>query len=62
MLLEANKDILGKNQIKIQNMSSQFNKNILCKNQIGIQNTSSQFMYVQLHTSAKTTEIKLLRF
>ena len=38
------------------------NKNILCKNQIRIQNMYWQFKYEQLHISAKTTEIKLLRF
>ena len=39
----------------------QANKNILCKNQIRIQSMSYQFKYEQLHISAKTTEIKLLR-
>ena len=36
-------------------------KNILCKNQIRIQNMHYQFEYEQLHISAKTTEIKLLK-
>ena len=43
-------------------MPLQANKNILCKNQIRIQNMSKQFKYEKLHTSAKTTEIKLLKF
>ena len=43
-------------------MLLQANKNILCKNQIRIQNMSQQFKYEQLHISAKTAEIKLLRF
>ena len=43
-------------------MPLQANKNILCKNQIRIQNMTQQFKYVQLHISAKTTEIKLLKF
>ena len=38
------------------------NKNILCENQIIIQNMSQQFKYEQLHISAKTTKIKLLKF
>ena len=38
------------------------NKNILCKNQIRIQNMYWQFKYEQLHISAQTTEIKLLKF
>ena len=38
------------------------NKNILCKNQIRIQNMFYKLKYEQLHISAKTTEIKLLRF
>ena len=37
------------------------NKNILCKNQIGMQNMYYQFKYEQLHISAKTTDIKLLK-
>ena len=36
-------------------------KNILCKNQIRIQNMHYRFEYEQLHISAKTTEIKLLK-
>ena len=40
----------------------QVNKNILCKNQIRIQNMYWQFQYEQLHISAKTTEMKLLKF
>ena len=40
----------------------QANENMLCKNQIRIQSMSYQFKYEQLHISAKTTEIKLLRF
>ena len=43
-------------------MILQANKNIPCKNQIRVQNTSWQFKYAQLYISAKTTEIKLLRF
>ena len=43
-------------------MLLQANKNILCKNQIRIQNMYYQFKYGQLHISAKTTEIKLLKF
>ena len=42
-------------------MLLQANK-ILCKNQIKIQNMSWQFKFEQLHISAKTTEIKRLRF
>ena len=38
------------------------NKNVLCKNQIRIQNMYWQFKYEELHISAKTTEIKLLKF
>ena len=43
-------------------MPLQANKNILCKNQIRIQNMTQQFKYVQLHISAKTAEIKLMKF
>ena len=43
MLLEANKNILWKNQIRMQNMYWQFKDK-------------------QLHISAKTKEIKLLKF
>ena len=43
-------------------MLLQVNKNILCKNQIRIQNMYWQFQYEQLHISAKTTEMKLLKF
>ena len=43
-------------------MLLQANKNILCKNPIRIQNKYQQFKYEQLHISAKTTEIKLLKF
>ena len=43
-------------------MPLQANKNILCKNQIRIQNMSKQFKYEKLQTSAKTTEINLLKF
>ena len=42
-------------------MLLQANKNIFSKNQM-IQNMSQQFKYEQLHISAKTIEIKLLRF
>ena len=38
------------------------NKNILCKNQTRIQNMYWQFKYEQLHMSAKTTEIKPMKF
>ena len=40
----------------------QANEKILCKNQIRIQKMYSQFKYVQLHISAKTAVIKLLKF
>ena len=50
------------NQIRNLCMLLQANKNILCKNQIRIQNMYQQFKYEQLHVSAKTTEIKLLKF
>ena len=43
-------------------MLLQANKNILCKNQIKIQNMYQQFKYEQLHISAKTAVIKLLKF
>ena len=43
-------------------MLLQANKNILCKNPIRIQNKYQQFKYEQLQISAKTTEIKLLKF
>ena len=43
-------------------MLLQANKNILCKNQIRIQNMYQQFKYQQLHISAKTAVIKLLKF
>ena len=43
-------------------MLLQANENILCKNQIRIQNMYLQFKYKQLHISAKTTEMKLLKF
>ena len=43
-------------------MLLQANKNILCKNQIKIQNMYWQFNYEQLHISAKTAVIKLLKF
>ena len=43
-------------------MLLQANKNILYKNQIRTQNMYYQFKYEQLHISAKTTEIKLLKF
>ena len=49
MLLQANKNILCKNQIRMQNKYEQLHK-------------YEQFNYEQLHISAKTTEIKLLRF
>ena len=39
----------------------QVNKNILFNNQIRIQNMYRQFKYEQLHTSAKTAEIELLK-
>ena len=42
-------------------MLLQANKNIFSKNQM-IQNMSQQFKYEQLHISAKTKEIKLLKF
>ena len=40
----------------------QVNKNILFKNQIRIQNMYQQFKYEELHTSAKTAEVELLKF
>ena len=40
----------------------QASKNILCKNQIRIENMYWKFKYEQLHISAETTEIKLLKF
>ena len=43
-------------------MLLQANEKILCKNQIRIQKMYSQFKYVQLHISAKTAVIKLLKF
>ena len=43
-------------------MILQANKNILCKNQIRIQNMYYQYKCEQLHISAKTTKIKLLKF
>ena len=43
-------------------MLLQANKNILCKNQIRIQSMYYQFKYEQLHISAETKEIKLLKF
>ena len=48
---------LGKNSI-----CAYYCKHILCKNQLRIQNMYKQFKYEQLHVSAKTTEIKLLKF
>ena len=43
-------------------MLLQANKNILSKNQIRIQYKYQQFKYEQLHVSAKTAVIKLLKF
>ena len=43
-------------------MLLQTNKNILCKNQIRIQNKYKQFKYEQLHISAKTAVVNLLKF
>ena len=43
-------------------MLLQANKNILCKNQIRIRNMHQQFKYEQVHVSAKTAVIKLLKF
>ena len=42
-------------------MLLQANKNILCKNQFRIQNMYKQFKFQQLHISAETAEIKLLK-
>ena len=43
-------------------MLMQANKNILFKNRIRVQNMYQQFKYEQLHISASTTKIKLLKF
>ena len=43
-------------------MLLQANKSIPCNKQIRTQNMYQKFNYEKLHISAKTTEIKLLKF